>query len=123
MRLSDTGGFPLDVAWVSGIGLGWVTGDGSFGILRIPAGLSLGRRIVTDDGKWGMCYRVKSQTHFAIGFRYTIPINEKQSALLHEAERGERWHEEEVISAWSVHDSSARRAKSDQVARDRLIRE
>ena len=48
---SDTGGFPLDVAWVSGIGLGWVTSP-SFGILRIPAGLSLGREIVTDDGKW-----------------------------------------------------------------------
>jgi len=48
---SDTGGFPLDVAWVTGIGLGWVTSP-SEGILRIPAGLSLGREIVTDDGKW-----------------------------------------------------------------------
>jgi len=46
--------FPLDVAWVTGFGLGWVTGSGagSFGILRIPAGVSLARQFASEDGKW-----------------------------------------------------------------------
>ena len=45
--------FPLDVAWVTGIGLGWVTSDfDDFGILRIPGGVSMSRQLQTDDGKW-----------------------------------------------------------------------
>ena len=50
--------FPLDVAWVTGIGLGWVTGSpsvhGDFGILRIPGGVSLARQFQSDDGKWAL---------------------------------------------------------------------
>ena len=46
--------FPLDVAWVTGFGFGWVTGSGSgsFGILRIPAGVSVARQFASEDGKW-----------------------------------------------------------------------
>jgi len=46
--------FPLDVAWVTGFGFGWVTGsgEGAFGILRIPAGVSLARQFASEDGKW-----------------------------------------------------------------------
>lgn len=48
--------FPLDVAWVTGIGLGWVTGTGAggFGILRIPGGVSLARQFDSEDGKWSL---------------------------------------------------------------------
>jgi len=48
--------FPLDVAWVTGFGLGWVTGtgEGGFGILRIPGGVSLARQFVSEDGKWAL---------------------------------------------------------------------
>ncbi len=48
--------FPLDVAWVTGVGLGWVTGtgDGGFGILRVPAGVSLARQFQSEDGKWAL---------------------------------------------------------------------
>lgn len=41
--------FPLDVAWVSGVGLGTVPAL-DFTILRIPFGVSLGRRVILDDG-------------------------------------------------------------------------
>jgi hypothetical protein len=46
--------FPLDVAWVTGFGFGWVTGtgEGGFGILRIPGGVSLARQFASEDGKW-----------------------------------------------------------------------
>lgn len=48
--------FPLDVAWVTGFGFGWVTGTGagSFGVLRIPAGVSLARQLESEDGKWAL---------------------------------------------------------------------
>jgi hypothetical protein len=46
--------FPLDVGWVTGFGFGWATGDGSFGILRIPGGVSLARKFRSDDGKWAL---------------------------------------------------------------------
>jgi len=48
--------FPLDVAWVTGFGFGYVTGgcDGGCGILRIPAGVSVARQFVSDDGKWSL---------------------------------------------------------------------
>ncbi len=56
--VSESESFPLDVAWVTGIGLGWVTGtgtdDGGIGVLRIPAGVSLARRLDSDDGKWSL---------------------------------------------------------------------
>lgn len=45
--------FPLDVAWVTGAGFGYVT-EGSFGILRIPAGVSVARQFLSDDGKWAL---------------------------------------------------------------------
>jgi hypothetical protein len=45
--------FPLDVAWVTGFGFGWVTGtgEGGFGILRIPGGVSLARQFASEDGR------------------------------------------------------------------------
>jgi hypothetical protein len=52
VEFSDS--FPLDVAWVTGFGFGWVTGSGAgaFGILRIPAGISVARQFASEDGKW-----------------------------------------------------------------------
>ena len=49
-----TESFPLDVAWVTGFGFGWVTGTGAggFGLLRIPGGVSLARQFTSEDGKW-----------------------------------------------------------------------
>jgi len=46
--------FPLDVAWVTGFGFGWVTGsgNGAFGILRLPVGVSVARQFASEDGKW-----------------------------------------------------------------------
>lgn len=41
--------FPLDVAWASGVGVGLVP-EFDFGIVRIPIGVSLGRRLALDDG-------------------------------------------------------------------------
>jgi len=50
--------FPLDVAWVTGAGLGYVTGgcgdSGGCGILRIPGGISVARQFLSDDGKWAL---------------------------------------------------------------------
>lgn len=54
VEVSDS--FPLDVAWVTGAGIGYATGsgDGSFGFLRIPAGVSVARQFLSDDGKWAL---------------------------------------------------------------------
>lgn len=54
VEVSDS--FPLDVAWVTGFGLGYVsgTGDGGFGILRIPGGVSVARQFMSEDGKWAL---------------------------------------------------------------------
>ncbi len=61
--------FPLDVAWVTGIGLGWVTGtgDGGAGILRIPGGVSLARQLHTEDGKWTLTPYVSPRLALDIG--------------------------------------------------------
>jgi hypothetical protein len=61
--------FPLDVAWVTGIGLGWVTGtgDGGAGFLRIPGGVSLARQLETDDGQWTLTPYVSPRLALDIG--------------------------------------------------------
>lgn len=41
--------FPLDVAWVSGAGVGTVP-DADFTVLRVPFGVSLGRSVHLEDG-------------------------------------------------------------------------
>jgi hypothetical protein len=54
VEVSDS--FPLDVAWVTGFGFGYATGsgDGGFGILRIPAGVSIARQFLSEDGAWAL---------------------------------------------------------------------
>jgi len=61
--------FPLDVAWVTGFGLGYVTGgcDGGCAILRIPAGVSVARQFVSDDGKWALVPYVSPRIALDIG--------------------------------------------------------
>jgi len=61
--------FPLDVAWVTGFGLGYVTGgcDGGCAILRIPAGVSVARQFVSDDGKWALVPYVAPRIALDIG--------------------------------------------------------
>lgn len=41
--------FPLDVAWASGVGVGTVP-DRDVTLLRVPIGISIGRRVQLDDG-------------------------------------------------------------------------
>jgi len=41
--------FPLDVIWVTGMGV--VVAEGDYALLTIPVGVSLGR-VVTDDNVW-----------------------------------------------------------------------
>ena len=61
--------FPLDVAWVTGFGLGYVTGgcDGGCAILRIPAGVSVARQFMSDDGKWALVPYVAPRIALDIG--------------------------------------------------------
>jgi hypothetical protein len=47
VRNSDE--FPFDVAWVSGVGIGWVPDDDT-GVLRVPVGVSLGRETELGGG-------------------------------------------------------------------------
>ena len=61
--------FPLDVAWVTGFGFGYATGSGSggFGILRVPAGVSLARQFLSEDGKWALVPYVSPRVALDIG--------------------------------------------------------
>lgn len=61
--------FPVDVAWVTGFGFGYVTGgfDGGFGILRIPAGVSLARKFHSEDGAWALVPYVAPRVALDIG--------------------------------------------------------
>lgn len=61
--------FPLDVAWVTGFGFGYVTGgcDGGCGILRIPAGVSVARQFLSDDGQWALVPYVSPRVALDIG--------------------------------------------------------
>lgn len=44
--------FPLDVGWVSGVGIGGVP-EFDFGLLRVPFGFSLGRAMTSEGGEVG----------------------------------------------------------------------
>ena len=61
--------FPLDVAWVTGFGFGYATGSGSggFGILRVPAGVSLARQFLSEDGQWALVPYVSPRVALDIG--------------------------------------------------------
>ena len=61
--------FPLDVAWVTGFGFGWASGsgDGSFGILRVPAGVSVARQFMSEDGKWALVPYLSPRVALDIG--------------------------------------------------------
>jgi len=61
--------FPLDVAWVTGFGFGYVTGgcDGGCGILRIPAGVSVARQFMSEDGKWSLVPYLSPRVALDIG--------------------------------------------------------
>jgi len=61
--------FPLDVAWVTGFGFGYVTGgcDGGCGILRIPVGVSVARQFLSEDGKWALVPYISPRLALDIG--------------------------------------------------------
>jgi hypothetical protein len=61
--------FPLDVAWVTGFGFGYATGSGSggFGILRIPAGVSIARQFLSEDAKWALIPYISPRVALDIG--------------------------------------------------------
>jgi len=61
--------FPLDVAWVTGFGFGYVTGgcDGGCGILRIPAGVSVARQFMSEDGEWALVPYISPRLALDIG--------------------------------------------------------
>ena len=61
--------FPLDVAWVTGFGFGYVTGgcDGGCGILRIPVGVSVARQFLSEDGKWALVPYISPRIALDIG--------------------------------------------------------
>jgi hypothetical protein len=61
--------FPLDVAWVTGFGFGYVTGGcpGGCGILRFPAGVSVARQFMSEDGKWSLVPYVSPRVALDIG--------------------------------------------------------
>lgn len=47
-----TENFPLDVGWVSGVGIGGVP-EFDFGLLRVPFGFTLGRELTSEGGEVG----------------------------------------------------------------------
>jgi hypothetical protein len=67
VEVSDA--FPLDVAWVTGFGFGFATGSGagSFGILRIPFGVSVARQFLSDDDAWALVPYVSPRVALDIG--------------------------------------------------------
>ena len=69
VEVSDS--FPLDVAWVTGFGFGYATGSGgpfgSYGILRIPGGVSVARQFLSDDGKWSLAPYLSPRIALDIG--------------------------------------------------------
>ncbi len=67
VEVSDS--FPLDVAWVTGFGFGWATGSGagSFGILRIPGGVSIARQFMSEDGAWALVPYLSPRVALDIG--------------------------------------------------------
>ncbi len=67
VEVSDS--FPLDVAWVTGFGLGFATGSGagSFGILRIPGGVSVAREFMSEDGEWALVPYLSPRVALDIG--------------------------------------------------------
>lgn len=71
VEVSDS--FPLDVAWVTGFGFGYVTGgcgsdgSGGCGILRIPAGVSVARQFLSEDGAWALVPYVSPRVALDIG--------------------------------------------------------
>ena len=71
VEVSDS--FPLDVAWVTGFGFGYVSGgcgsdgSGGCGILRVPAGVSIARQFLSEDGNWALVPYVSPRVALDIG--------------------------------------------------------
>jgi hypothetical protein len=70
VRRSDE--FPFDVAWVSGVGIGWVPDDDT-GILRVPFGISVGREVELEGSSSSLTPYVHPRLALDVRFLPDVP--------------------------------------------------